>query len=89
MLVLSLLNCFHKLIRLGKEISCFPPKTKQKSLSLTNCIVELAESVWPACSEATVGDSGVAAVEVVEPGGPIDLHWIIRGNLGGGIDWIG
>ena len=38
------------------------------SLSLTNCIVELAESIWPTCSEATVGDSGVAAVEVVEPG---------------------
>ena len=86
MLVLSVLNCFHTLIRLGEEISYFPPKTKQKSLSLTNCIVELAKSVWSACSETTVGDSGVAAVEVVEPGG-VDLHWIVRGNLG--IDWIG
>ena len=52
------------------------------SLSLTNCIVELAESIWPTCSEATVGDSGVAAVEVVEPGEGVGLHWIE-------LDWIG
>ena len=31
-------------------------------LFLTNCIIELAESIWATCSETTVGDSRIAAV---------------------------
>ena len=40
----------------------------------TYCVVELAESVGPAGSETTVGDSGIAAMQVVEPGAQVLVY---------------
>ena len=37
-----------------------------ESSILTYCIIELAESIWSAGSESSVGDSCVPAVQVVE-----------------------
>ena len=34
----------------------------KKALLCTYCIIELAESIWAACSEPAVGDSRIAAV---------------------------
>ena len=47
---------------------------KKKTVKSTYCVVELAQSIGPAGSQTGVGDSGVAAVQVVEPGAQLLVY---------------